>query len=253
VPGFDSYQPTGYRTKDSTLLGVIDQAWILRAPKSQLAEAYRQIRTSILLSSIDNPPRVLLVTSALSGDGKTTTSYNLAAAFATQAANVLLIGADMRRPAIPNISGCTLGNGLSDVLSSRVTLNDALQEHPLLPSLKILQAGTIPPDPAELLGSKRFADLIQELRSRFEYIVIDSPPVIPVTDSVVACASVDAVITVVRAGRTRKPDLKEMWTSLDKPTIRILGFVVNDYHSRFRNYNYEDQPSDCRNSSRERN
>lgn len=252
VPGFDSYTSGSYRSKEATGQSVADQAWILRAPKSQLAESYRQIRTSILLSSIDNPPRVLLITSALSGDGKTTTAYNLAAAFATQATNVLLIGADMRRPSLPIISGLPPLLGLSDVLSNRTGLSSVLQQHPLLPSLKILQSGTIPPDPAELLGSKRFAELINDLRSTFEYIVIDSPPVIPVTDSVVAGASADVVVTVVRAGRTRKPDLKEMWASLDKPTIRVLGFVVNDYHNGQKDYNYEEKALKQSETSRER-
>ncbi len=247
VPGFDSphrYYYRGskdYRTpKEPATPPVKDQAWILRAPKSQLAEAYRQIRTSILLSSIDNPPRVILVTSAASGDGKTTTAYNLAAAFASQSSNVLLIGADMRRPSVHKIVGVPSGNGLSDVLSNRVSLEEAVIPHPLLPSLKILMAGTIPPDPAELLGSKRFAELIQSLRTMYEYIVIDAPPVLPVTDPVVAAASADAVLAVVRAGKTRKPDLKEMWASLDLPSINILAFMVNGYDSGVKSYSYEE-------------
>ena len=241
VPGFSTGQHGANRSEDLEVQAAKDQGWILRAPRSQLAEAYRQVRTSILLSSIDSPPRVLLFTSALSGDGKTTIAYNLAVAFASQSANVLLIGADMRRPGITKISGCLAGSGLSDVLCNRAALRDALQQHPLLPSLKILQAGTIPPDPAELLGSKRFAQLIQELRSTFEYILIDAPPVIPVTDPIVAGASADAIVAVVRAGKTRKPDLKEMWAALDKPTINILGFIVNDFHSEQHSYTYGDQ------------
>ena len=253
IPSFDSGPAAAYyRSKETTLQTVKDQAWIIRAPRSQFAEAFRQIRTAILLSSIDNPPRVILITSPLSGSGKTTTAYNLAAAFATQSANVLLVGADMRRPDIPKISGCQRSNGLSDVLSNRVTLGSALQQHELLPSLKILQAGTIPPDPAELLGSKRFAELIRELRSTFEYILVDAPPVIPVTDAVVAGASVDAVLAVVRAGKTSKPDLKEMFISLDKPTINILGFVVNDFHGALRSYTYEAEGSNEQKRARNR-
>jgi polysaccharide biosynthesis transport protein len=215
------------------------EAWIVRAPKSQIAEGYRQIRTSILLSSVDSPPRVLLVTSAFSGDGKTTTAYNLAAAFATQSTKVLLVGADMRHPSIPAIPGFATGKGLSDVLSQGIQLDEVLQPHPTLPALHILHAGTIPPDPAELLGSKRFAELMKTLRAAYDYIIIDAPPVIPVTDPVIAGAAADAIVTVVRSGLTRKPDLKEMWAALDKPGITILGFMVNGYRGQLRSYRYE--------------
>jgi polysaccharide biosynthesis transport protein len=216
-----------------------DEVWIVRSPKSVIAEGYRQIRTSVLLSSVDSPPRVLLVTSAFSGDGKTTTAYNLAAAFATQSTKVLLIGADMRHPSIPVIPGFAMGKGLSDVLSQRIQLEEVLQPHPSLPALHILHAGTIPPDPAELLGSKRFTELMKTLRSAYDYIVIDAPPVIPVTDPVIAGAAADAVVTVVRSGLTRKPDLTEMWAALDKPGIFILGFIVNGYRGQLRSYRYE--------------
>jgi capsular exopolysaccharide synthesis family protein len=240
IPGFDvgnqsPYYGTG---KSSSIPAVDDQAWILRFPKSQVAEAYRQIRTSILLSSIDNPPHVILLTSALSGDGKTTTAYNLAVAFAAQSQNVVLVEADMRRPTIPKISGCSSNRGLSDVLSNRLSLADAMQQHPNMPSLKLLAAGTIPPDPSELLGSKRFSELIAELRSIFEYVIVDAPPAILVTDPVVAASAVDAVVTVVRASKTRKPDLKQMWAALDRPTAKILGFIVNDFHRGLQSYGY---------------
>jgi polysaccharide biosynthesis transport protein len=242
IPGFDSAgQNPGYgygAGKTMNTVVVDDQAWILRFPKSPIAEAYRQIRTSILLSSIDNPPRVILVTSALSGDGKTTTAYNLAVAFAAQAGRVLLMESDMRRPTISKISHCTATKGLSDVLSGRIPLEEALQQHPHMPSLRVMTAGTIPPDPSELLGSKRFSELIDELRKSFDYIIVDAPPAILVTDPVVAASAVDAVVAVVRASKTRKPDLKQMWSALNRPTARILGFIVNDFHRGLQSYGY---------------
>jgi polysaccharide biosynthesis transport protein len=227
-----------------------EEAWIVRAPKSQIAEGYRQIRTSVLLSSVDSPPRVLLITSAFSGDGKTTTAYNLAAAFATQSTKVLLIGADMRHPSIPVIPGFAMDKGLSDVLSQRVPLEEVLQPHPSLTALHILHAGTIPPDPAELLGSKRFSELMTALRAAYDYIIIDAPPVIPVTDPVIAGAAADAVVTVVRSGLTRKPDLKEMWDALEKPGITILGFIINGYRGQLRSYRYEYDHTTARPRSR---
>jgi receptor protein-tyrosine kinase len=243
IPGFETGERSSYYSgyagaKPKDVPVVNDQAWILRSPRSQIAEAYRQIRTSILLSSVDHPPRVILVTSALSGDGKTTTSYNLAVAFAAQAERVLIVEVDMRRPTLPKISGCTSARGLSDVLSNRVPLAAALQQHPHMSSLKVLTAGTIPPDPSELLGSKRFSDLMADLRTQFDYIILDAPPVILVTDPVVAAAAADGVVAVVRASKTRKPELKQMWISLNRPTVKVLGFVVNDFHRGLQSYGY---------------
>jgi polysaccharide biosynthesis transport protein len=239
IPSFQSVPGAEPQTRELAESHAEKEAWIVRAPKSQIAEGYRQIRTSILLSSVDSPPRALLVTSAFSGDGKTTSAYNLAAAFATQSTKVLLIGADMRHPSIPVIPGFAMGKGLSDVLSQGTHLEEVLQPHPTLPSLHILHAGTIPPDPAELLGSKRFAELMKTLRAAYDYIIIDAPPVIPVTDPVIAGTAADAIVTVVRSGMTRKPDLKEMWAALDKPGISILGFMVNGYRGQLRSYRYE--------------
>jgi polysaccharide biosynthesis transport protein len=239
IPAFQSVPGVEPRALELLEPGGDKEAWIVRAPKSQIAEGYRQIRTSIMLSSVDRQPHVLLVTSAFSGDGKTTTAYNLAAAFATQSTKVLLIGADMRHPSIPVIPGFGMGKGLSDVLSQGIQLEEVLQPHPSLPALHILHAGTIPPDPAELLGSKRFAELMKKLREAYDYIIIDAPPVIPVTDPVIAGTAADAIVTVVRSGQTRKPDLKEMWAALNKPGITILGFMVNGYRGQLRSYRYE--------------
>jgi capsular exopolysaccharide synthesis family protein len=239
VPGFDTFSRSAQHAKEVAAGAESEPAWILRAPKSPLAEAYRQIRTAILLSNIDNPSRVLLITSANTGDGKTTTAYNLAVAFAAQSTNTLLMAADMRRPSKMIVPAGRKTDGLSEVLSNRASIADVLQQHATLPSLKILTAGTIlAPDPAELLGSKRFSELMKELRNEFEFIIIDAPPVVPVTDPVVLAASADAVIAVVRAGKTRKQDLREMWATLYKPTIKILGFIVNDYHRSQRSYSY---------------
>ncbi len=253
VPGFETYNAGSYRDKETVTGADNEPAWILRSPKSHLAEAYRQIRTSILLSNIDAPPRVILITSANTGDGKTTTAYNLAAAFATQLSNTLLVAADMRRPSKMMIPEGGKTDGLSEVLSNRLAIADVLQQHPMLPSLTILAAGTmLAPDPAELLSSKRFSELMKELRQKFDYILIDAPPVIPVTDPVVLGVNADAVIAVVRAGKTRKQDLREMWATLYKPTINILGFIVNDYRRSAQYYKYyiEDEPKKSGKTSR---
>ncbi|WP_263415273.1 GumC family protein [Terriglobus albidus] len=239
IPGFESGGSTPYDDgKESDKPIIDDKAWILRLPKSQVSEAYRQIRTSLLLASIDSPPKVIQFTSPLSGDGKSTTAYNLSVAFAAQSSRVLIIDADMRRPSIRKISQIEEPRGLSEVLSGASTFAQVVQQHPHLPSLHILLAGATPPDPAELLGSKRFASLIEDLKGQYDYIMVDVPPVLLVTDPVVTSTIVDAVVIVVRAGKTTKPALRRLWSSLDNPTIKVLGFVVNDFNRRLQSFAY---------------
>ncbi len=237
VPGFESGSVAAYGEKTATKK-VTDEAWIVRSPKSQLAEAYRQIRTSILLSSIDNPPKVLLFTSPVSGDGKSTTVYNLAAAFAAQSAKILILDADMRRSTIGKLGGFTERRGLSDILSTGLPFDEVVQVSPNLPTMHVLLSGAVPPDPAELLGSKRFASLISDLRAQYDFIFIDAPPALLVTDPIVVSTVADTVIAVVRAGKTQKAALRRLWAVLDTPATRVLGFIVNDFNRRLQSYGY---------------
>jgi succinoglycan biosynthesis transport protein ExoP len=239
IPGFDVASRALFGNSTAGKAEpLIDNAWILREPKSQLSEAYRQIRTSILLSSIDQPPKVILFTSPVCGDGKSTSAYNLAVAFAAQSAKVLILNADMRKPSMGKLAGLTPSTGLSDILAGGNTFDEVVQVHAKLPTLHILLAGTIPPDPAELLGSKRFANLIAQLRERFDYILIDAPPVLLVTDPVVVYMGGDAVIVVLRAGKTQKQELRRFWTTLDKTKAHVLGFILNDFNPRLQGYGY---------------
>jgi succinoglycan biosynthesis transport protein ExoP len=215
-----------------------DQAWILKAPNSPISEAYRSIRTAILLARVDTPPKVLMFTSSLSGDGKSTTTYNLAVAFAVQASRVLLLDADMRRSTIAKLAGMTKGLGLSDVLSGAAKMDDVLHVNSSLPQLTIMQAGTVPPAPSELLGSQRFRDLILELRGRFDYVLIDTPPVLLVTDPIVTSTVVDAIVCVVRAGKTDKPTLRRFWEATRRPKTPVLGYIVNDFNRKLHSYAY---------------
>jgi succinoglycan biosynthesis transport protein ExoP len=215
-----------------------ETAWLLTAPKSEIAESYRNIRTSILLSSIDRAPQVILFTSALSGDGKSTTAYNLAIAFGVQNKRVLLLDADMRRPTIGRKSNCNGKRGLSDLLANDLPLDEVVQQHPGLPSLYILTSGTIPPMPAELLGSERFARLIGQLRGQFDYVLIDAPPVLLVSDPLLLAVSVDGVVLVVRAGVATKPVMKRLRIALQKPNVRALGYVLNGLRDDSERYGY---------------
>jgi capsular exopolysaccharide synthesis family protein len=215
-----------------------ETAWLLTAPKSEIAESYRNIRTSILLSSIDQAPQVILFTSPLSGDGKSTTAYNLATAFGVQNKRVLLLDADMRRPTIGQKSNCNGKKGLSDLLANDLPLDEVVQQHPGLPSLYVLTSGTIPPMPAELLASERFARLIEMLREQFDYILIDAPPVLLVSDPLLLAMSVDGIVLVVRAGVTTKPVMKRLRTALQKPNVKALGYVLNGLRDESEGYGY---------------
>jgi capsular exopolysaccharide synthesis family protein len=215
-----------------------ESAWLLTAPKSEIAESYRNIRTSILFSSIDRAPRVILITSPLSGDGKSTTAYNLAIAFAVQNKRVLLLDADMRRPTIGQKSNCNGKRGLSDLLANDLPLDEVIQQHPNLPSLYVLTSGTIPPMPAELLSSERFARLIERMREQFDYILIDAPPVLLVTDPLLLAFSADGIVLVVRAGVTTKPIMKRLQTALQKPNVKALGYVLNGLRDDSEGYRY---------------
>jgi capsular exopolysaccharide synthesis family protein len=213
-------------------------AWVENAPKSQIAEAYRQIRTAILLSNPDSIPRVLLVTSSLSGDGKSTTAYNLAATLAQQSKRVVLIDADMRRPSIAPLIGLSGKQGLSTILYSDTSIDEVLQVHPKIDSLFVITSGAIPPSPSEMVGSERFAKVLEDLRKRFEYVIIDSPPALLVTDAVLIGRHVDGVVGVIRAGKITSATLRRFWNTLSRPGVSILGYVLNDFDVNEAQYGY---------------
>jgi succinoglycan biosynthesis transport protein ExoP len=215
-----------------------ETAWLLTSPKSEIAESYRNIRTSILFSSIDRAPQVILVTSPLSGDGKSTTAYNLAIAFGVQDKRVLLLDADMRRPTIGQKTNCNGKKGLSDLLANDLPLDEVIQQHPGLSSLYVLTSGTIPPMPAELLASDRFGRLIQQVREKFDYVIIDAPPVLLVTDPIILAFAADGIVVVVRAGVTTKPVMKRLRAALQKPNVKALGYVLNGLRDDSERYGY---------------
>jgi polysaccharide biosynthesis transport protein len=215
-----------------------ETAWLLTSPKSEIAESYRNIRTSILLSNVDRSPQVILVTSPLSGDGKSTTAYNLAIAFGVQDKRVLLLEADMRRPTIGQKTNCHSKKGLSDLLANDLPLDEVVQQHPNLSGLYVLTAGAIPPMPAELLASERFARLMEQMREKFDYIVIDAPPVLLVTDPLLLAFAADGVVLVVRAGVTTKAVMKRLRTALHKPNVKALGYVLNGLRDNSEGYGY---------------
>ena len=212
-------------------------------PQSQMAESYRALRTSLLLSNLGAPPKVIMVTSALPQEGKTTTSINCAVVLAQKGIRVLLIDADLRRPSIHKTLGMGPRSGLSNVLTGSATLESAITHSPILPNLDVLPAGTPPPNPAELLASTNMRDVLQELRGQYDHIVVDTPPTLSVTDAVVLSPRADAIVLVIRSGQTTKQALRRSRDILMQVNAKVSGVLLNavDLSSPDYYYYYEYQ------------
>ncbi len=210
-------------------------------PRSTLAEAYKQLRTSILLSTAGRAPKTLLITSAKPGEGKTTTAVNTAISLSQTGARVLLIDADLRRPMIHNVFNVSNPAGLSTVLSRDVNEQDILALIELQPEsgLHLLTSGPIPPNPAELLGSSQMKQLLQTLASHFDHLIIDSPPITSVTDGVLLASLVDGVILVVHGGQSTRELVRRTRQLLRGVGARIVGVVLNNVKQRDDDYYYQ--------------
>jgi polysaccharide biosynthesis transport protein len=216
-------------------------------PKSQMSEAFRALRTSILLSQADHPPQVILVTSALPREGKTTAAANLAVTLAQLGDRTVLVDADLRKPGIGRLLNLAGGkySGLSSHLAGVSSLDLVSVPHPAIPNLVAIPTGPLPPNPADLLSSHKLADAIAELRTKFKFIVIDSPPVMAATDAVILSVQADGVLLVVRSGETPKEAFTRTRDLLNSVKCRILGVVLNavdssapDYYYSYRYYPY---------------
>ena len=212
-------------------------------PQSQMAESYRALRTSLLLTTLGAPPKIILITSALPREGKTTTSINTAVVLAQKGTRVLLIDADLRRPSIHKALGLGPRVGLSNVLTGGATLQQATVRWSVLPNLYILPAGTPPPNPAELMASAQMLDLLAELREQYDHVIVDTPPTLSVTDAVVLSTRVDAVVLVIRSAQTTKPALRRSRDILAQVNARVAGVLLNavDLDSADYYYYYEYQ------------
>jgi len=198
-------------------------------PRSSLSESYRQLRTSLLLSSAGQPPQIVLVTSSLPAEGKTTTAVNTAISLAQTGARVLIIDADMRRPRVHSVLEVDNSSGLSTLLSSATDEDLILETISRNESadLFVLGAGPIPPNPAELLGSEQMGELLSVLRSHFTHIVIDSPPIASFTDGVLLSSMVDGVLLVIHAEKSARAVVRRAKQFLDDVGARIFGVVFN--------------------------
>ncbi|WP_146008169.1 polysaccharide biosynthesis tyrosine autokinase [Microbacterium aurantiacum] len=210
-----------------------------------VSESLRTLRTNLQFMDVDHPPRCIVVTSAMPGEGKSTVAANLATMLAANGEHVALVDGDLRRPTVATTMGLIPGAGLTDVLAGRADLIEVLQRTPRVPGLVVLGAGTIPPNPSELLGSERMRSLLNEL-AEHATVIIDAPPLLPVTDGAILTHQADGAIIVVTVGSSTYDLVDKAVEALEKVRGRVLGVVLNrvpltgagsanyayDYHQR---------------------
>ncbi len=197
------------------------------SPMSVTAEAYRGIRTSLQYLALNRQMSVIQLTSATSGEGKTSTVANLAVAFADAGMSVVVIGCDLRRPRIHQFFDVDGSVGLTSVLVGSATLNEAVQQAPNQPNIRVLPSGPRPPNPSELLSLDRTAQVIDALRPSHQIILLDCPPVLPVTDSLVLSRLSDACLVIATSGKTSKRELKQCFERLRQVDSPIVGTILN--------------------------
>src|SRR4051794_14171798 len=214
------------------------------APRSPQAEAYRQLRTNLQFLDVgdrrdgtEGRHRVLAVSSSLAAEGKSTAAVNLAVALAETSARVLLVDADLRRPSLATVLGLEGAAGLTTVLLDRAEPDDIVQDWGTA-GLHVLTSGPLPPNPSELLGSPRMRHLIAELRTDYDYVVLDSAPLLPVTDSAVLAGLVDGVLLLANVTRVRRHQLAESLRNLERVDAPVLGVVLNQVARNEGSYGY---------------
>lgn len=201
------------------------------------AEAYRRLRTNLSFANVDDPIRKILVTSPNQGEGKTTTAINLAVSLAEAGSKVVLVDGDLRKPALASRLGCSQEVGFTDYLRGEATMADLVQPSGIS-RLDVLASGQLPPNSAELLGSQRARLAIAELQNHYDFVVVDSPPVLPVTDAAVLSQWVDGTLLIVRSGRTRSRELASAIDEVSAGQTPVVGVVLNDVRARHLTYSY---------------
>lgn len=194
---------------------------------SERAEAFRKLRTALQFVDVDHPMRVIAVTSSAAAEGKSGVSANLAVAFAEAGHRVLLVDADLRRPSIADYFGIEGSVGLTNVLARQAEPADIIQPWGSTGRLAIMAAGSIPPNPSELLGSSRMRGLLAALRADYDIVLIDTPPLLPVTDAAVVSVTVDGVVVIARYGRTKRAATLQAVKALEAVDANVVGAVIN--------------------------
>jgi capsular exopolysaccharide synthesis family protein len=209
----------------------------MQNPKSIQSEAYRTLRTNLQFASAGGELKTIVVTSSAPGEGKSTTATNLAVTLANSDNNVLLMDCDLRKPSLNRYILLSSREGLTNVLAGMTTLDNIIQDTEI-PRLQAITSGPIPPNPAELLNSQKMKDLIGELEGMYDYIIIDSPPTVPVTDSTILSTMVDGVILVISSGETPIDIAQKAKENLEKVNAKILGVVINKIKIKGEHYHY---------------
>ncbi|OMF21239.1 capsular biosynthesis protein [Paenibacillus sp. FSL H8-0548] len=209
-------------------------------PKSPISEGYRMLRTNIEFSTINQKLQIIMVTSSKPSEGKSTTCANMAVAFAQANKKVLLIDADLRKPSQHHIFGKSNRSGITTALLNQLELKDIIQ-YTNTDNLSIIQAGPTPPNPSELLSSEPMANLLKQAREQFDMIIVDTPPIMSVTDAQIVAVQSDGVVLVVDSGKVKKDVVLKAKASLDHVKAKLIGVVLNKInrnHSDIYSYYY---------------
>ncbi|MGB9592921.1 MAG: CpsD/CapB family tyrosine-protein kinase [Anaerolineae bacterium] len=197
-------------------------------PRSAVSEAYRTLLTSIDFAGLDRPIRTLMLTSASPEEGKSSTLANLAVVAAQEGRKVIVVDCDLRRPSLHSIFGLPNSEGLTTALMNAETLREPPLRSMGVNGLSVLTSGPIPPNPLELLGSRRMADLLAALAERADMVLVDAPPVVAVADAAILASKVDAVLLVVQAGKAKRDYVERAKTLLEKANARIIGAALTN-------------------------
>lgn len=206
-------------------------------PRSPITEQYRTVRTNLQFSAVDGDVQTILLTSAKPSEGKSMTSANLAVVYAQQGKKVLLIDADLRKPTVHYTFRLSNLKGLSNVLVGQAKLHDVVSASDV-ENLDLLSCGPIPPNPSELLGSKKMQEMIMEARESYDVILLDTPPILAVTDAQILANISDGSILVVRSGKTEYEAANKAIESLQAANAKVLGTILNDREKKEMNYYY---------------
>lgn len=229
IPRVEGHRNKALMTGDTILsrgLGS-ETSPLLTRPRSATAEAYRALRTSIVLANAGHPLRSIMVTSPLIGEGKTSVSYNVAIAFAHAGEKVLLVDADLHHPQLHDLFGKRQTPGLSDVLTGGKPLESVIQAHPTVPNLSLLAAGAAPPQPAELMGSSKFDALLALAKQTYSLVILDTAPLLLVADGLLLADKADATLAVIRADMTNRTAVERMTEVLERNGSHAIGLVLN--------------------------
>lgn len=207
-------------------------------PKSAASEAYRMLRTNIQFAGLDQPVRSIVFTSAAPGEGKTTSVANFGVVAAEGGSRVCLIDSDLRRPTLHRVFGVTNTRGLTTALLHNLPLA-TLAQPTRTPSLSIVTSGPLPPNPSELVGSRRMRELIEATATDFDLVLCDSPPIISVTDGIALAAQCDGVVLVIRAGAIAHDAIRRATEQIEAVKSRVLGVLLNNVDLRRDGHYYQ--------------